>query len=368
MNNSSIGKKAVSVILALLLGVCVSGAIGVIMPGGIFLSALSVFSSMLLAFLFGFGGFLPATVMAVTMLVSGYVVGGWVIPAYLLIIGIFPGAVMIYSSHKGIKFFGQVRNAMIVELIAFVLLLGAMRYLTGQDFASFFKQMYDEMIASLPPEAKEGFAEYLNQLINPQNSPESAVNTENVLAFFSDGMEQTLSLMMPVALVVYSVMNGAIGVLWMNWIRQRHGEENVQFVPLRGWRLSKQITLGLLIVFIAVLIIGKRAAETGVSAQIMAGAAIFCAACIQASASFLSRLTIMGLSAKKRTLFLVLFFILTSFYFPYYGMMSALFGSKGLLTPKRRFVNRMGNFENTDVNPTDETDETQEDDNDKEDK
>lgn len=365
MNNSSIGKKAISVTLALLFGVCASGGIGLIIPGGMFLSALSVFSSTFIAFLFGYGGFLPAAVMAITMLITGYIAGGWIIPGYLMIIGILPGAVMIYSSFKGIKFFSQVRNAMIAELIAFVLLLGAMRYLTGQDFASYFKAMFDEMIDLLSPEAKNGFAEYLNQIINQQNASEGFVNTENILAFFSEGMEQTLSLMMPVALVVYSVLNGAVGVLWMNWLRIRRNEENVQFVPLRGWRLSKQITLGLIIVFVAVLIIGNKAAEEGLSAQIMAGAAILCAASIQACASFLSRLAMMGVSSKKRTLFLVGFFLLTSFYFPYYGIMSALFGSQGLFTPKKRFANPNGDIEKTDET---KDNENVEDNNDKEDK
>ena len=342
MNNSSLGKKSLSVILALLLGICVSGAIGVIVPSGMYLSALSVFSSMLLSFMYGFAGMLPVIIMSLSMLVSGFLVGSWLIPAYLMIVGIFPGTVLIWGSKKGIKFFSQVRNALIAELIAFVALLLAIRLMTGQDFASFFKLMFDDMISGLSPEAKVEFAGYLNQIINPQNASETAVDTENILAFFSDGMEQTLSLMMPVALIVYSVLNGAIGVLWMNWLRHRHAEKNVQFVPLRGWRLSKQITLGLLIVFVAVLIIGNKTAEAGIAAKFMAISAIVCAACIQASASFLSRLSMMGVSAKKRTLFLIVFFLLSMVYFPFYGIMSALFGSKGLFTPKVRFVNHNG--------------------------
>ncbi len=342
MKNSSLGKKILSVILALLLGLCASGAIGALIPSCMYLSALSVLSSLLLAFLYGFAGMLPVIVMALSMLVSGFVFGSWMIPAYLTIVDIVPGAVMIWGSRKGVKFFYQVRNALIAELIVFVVLLSAIRMITGQDFASFFKAIFDEMIMALSPEEQSAFAEYLNQIINPETAFETEFNTENILAFFSDGMEQTLSIMMPVALILYSFVNGAIGVLWMNWLRYRHGEENVQFVPLRGWRLSKQITLGLLIVFVAVLIVGNKAQEAGVSAKIMVVTAIVCAACIQASASFLSRLSMMGVSAKKRTLFLIVFFLISMVYFPFYGIMSALFGSKGLFVPKIRMVNHNG--------------------------
>lgn len=363
VNNISFCKKIFSVLLAMLLGVCASGAIGVIIPSAMYLSAVSVFSSALLAFLFGFAGFLPAVTMAAVMLISGFAVGSWVIPAYLFVIGILPGAVMIYGSQKGLKFFSQVRNALIAELIAFVVLLGALRVLTGQDFASFFKTMFDEMISEMPEDAKDLFAEYLNQIINQQNASETKVNTENILSFLSDGMEQTLSLMMPVAMVMYSVLNGAVGVLWMNWLRRRHGEDNVQFVPLRGWRLSKQIILGLVIIFIAVIIIGNRMAEAGLSARLIAGTAIVCAACIQASASFLSRLAMMGVTVRRRTIFLFVFFFLSMVYFPIYGIMSALFGSKGLFAPKVRYIGHDG----TPQKPEDDISNKNEDDNDKED-
>ena len=255
MNNSFPTRKIISIVLALTFGACSCGFIGYVFPAGMYLSAMSVFSSALIAFLFGFGGMLPACVMAVTMIAGGYLAGGYLIPGYLIIIGVFPGAVMIYGSKKGMKFFSQVRNAMIAELLAFVLLLAAIRAYTGQDFASFFKSMFDQMMESLSLEAKNAFAEQLNLLINQQYAGEAIVQTEDILTFFSEGMEQTLALVMPVALVMYSVINGSVGVLWMNWLRKRHGEENVQFVPLRGWRLSKQVTLGLIIVFVAVQII-----------------------------------------------------------------------------------------------------------------
>ncbi|MBQ1257655.1 MAG: hypothetical protein IIX93_10340 [Clostridia bacterium] len=357
MNNQSLGKKFIAAILAILFGLSASGAFGLVSSAGMYLSVLSVFSSMFLAFLFGYGGIFPASLMALTMLVSGFAVGGWMIPAYLLLIGILPGAVMIYGSKKGIRFFAQVRNAMIAILISFVILVLAIRSVTGQDFASFFKTMFDEMISTFSMEEKDAFAQYLNQIINQIDTQEAAVDTENILAFFSDGMEQTISLLMPVSMIIYAVLNGALGVLWMNWLRQKHGESNVEFVPVRGWRLSKQVTLGLAVVFVAVLIIGKNAQEAGISARIMAGTAIICAACIQASASFLSRLTVMGVSVKKRTLFLVVFILLTFVYFPFYGIMSALFGSKGLFTPKVRFVHHTGMPKNMDEKEKNENEE-----------
>lgn len=361
MNNSSILKKIVSVLLAFLFGACASGAVGYLIPEGMYLSGLSVFSSPLLAFLYGFSGIVPVVVMSLTMLVTGYLVGSWMIPGYLLLVGIMPGAVMIWGSKKGIKFFSQVRNALIAELVSFVLLLFALKAFTGQDFASYFKSMFDQMLNSLSPEAKNVFLEQLTLLINQETVLENAISSEDMLNLLSEGMEQTLALAMPVTIVLYSVLNGAAGVLWMNWLRHRHKEENVQFVPLRGWRLSKQITLGLIVVLIAVLIIAGKSAEAGISAKFIVITAIISAAFIQASASFLSRLSILGVTAGKRTLFLALMIFVSRTFFPIYGIMSALFGSRGLFIPKVRIVNGNMPPRNEDQNNQEKEDNNKED-------
>lgn len=334
MKKSFSARKIVSVFVGLMLGVCVSGAIGVFIPSLMSLSSMSVFSSTIMAVLYGFGGLVPALTMALSMILSGFILGDWVIAAYLFLIGILPGAIMIHGSKKGFRFFAQLRNAMIAELAAFVILLAALRFISGLDFSEFFKTIWDQMIDSLPLEARNAFAELLNELINQANADAGVITTEDMLTIFSDTMVQTLTIMMPIALMLYSVINASAGVLWMNWLRRRHNEENVQFVPLRGWRLSKQVTLGLLIVLIAVMIIGNEMGGTGVSAKIMVISAVFIAAVIQASASFLSRLHMMGVTSGKRILFLCLFAVMSFTFFPIYGILSALFGSKGLFTPK----------------------------------
>lgn len=339
MKKSSPIKMILSILLALFFGLSVSGTIGYLFPAGEMLTALSVFSSIIIAVLYGFGGIMPVIVMTVTMLISGFVFGGWGIPAYLFLIGVLPGFVMVYGSKRGIKFFAQLRNAMIAQLFAFVILLFAMRMITGQDFAAFFRSIWDQMIELMPADVKDAFADILNQLINQQNAKENIISTSDMLEFFSEAMEQTLAVMMPAAVVLYSVLNPSVGVLWMNWLRVRHQEENVKYVPLSGWRLSKQVTLGLIIVYIAVLIIGNRMPEAGASAQIIVLAAIIYAGCIQACASILSRFRLLGMSVGKRICFLILIAIITFVHFPIYGIMSALFGSKGLFTPKIRIQN-----------------------------
>ncbi len=328
-----------SILLALFFGLSVSGTIGYLFPAGEMLTALSVFSSIIIAVLYGFGGIMPVIVMTVTMLVSGFVFAGWGIPAYLFLIGFLPGIVMVYGSKRGIKFFAQLRNAMIAQLFAFVILLFAMRMITGQDFAAFLRTIWDQMIELMPADVKDTFADFLNQLINQQNAKENIISTSDMLEFFSEAMEQSLVVMTPAAVVLYSVLNPSVGVLWMNWLRVRHQEENVKYVPLSGWRLSKQVTLGLIIVYIAVLIIGKRMPEAGASAQIIVLAAIIYAGCIQACASILSRFRLLGVSLGKRICFLILIAIISFVYFPLYGIMSALFGSQGLFMPKIRIQN-----------------------------
>ena len=339
MIKSSPIKMILSILLALFFGLSVSGTIVYLFPAGEMLTALSVFSSLIIAVLYGFAGRMPVIVMTVAMLASGFVFGGWGISAYHFLIGFLPGIVMISGSKRGIRFFAQLRNAMIAQLFAFVILLFAMRMITGQDFAAFFRSIWDQMIGLMPADVKDTFADILNQLINQPNAKENIISTSDMLEFFSEAMEQTLAVMMPAAVVLYSVLNASVGVLWMNWLRARRQEENVKYVPLSGWRLSKQVTLGLIIVYIAVLIIGNRMPEAGASAQIIVLAAIIYAGCVQACASILSRFRLLGMSVGKRICILILIAFITFAYFPLYGIMSALFGSQGLFMPKMRIQN-----------------------------
>lgn len=329
----------IGAVLAVLFGYLVSS------QPGLFL----MFSPVFITFLYGFSGIIPPVIMSAVMCLTGGVSGA--IMAFVS--GILPSAVMIFSSFKGYKFFSQVRNAMIAELMVFVLLLVFIKTTTGQDFSAFFKTAFDEMFLIISEEEKEALAEIIYLMTNPDLTGEVQINAQEIITQFSETIEQTLTVLIPMSVVFFSVFSGAGSVLIMNWIRSKREEKEIPFVPLKGWRLSKQVTLGLIIVYIAVLIISKSNPEAGFAAELMVLSAVICASFIQASASILSRFSILGMSTAKRTIFLfVLYFVLGVFFAPY-GIMSALFGSKGLFIPKIRMAGPEFTKDNKEVNDED---------------
>lgn len=332
-------RKLIGAVVAMLLG-AYTGGLGIYLEPSMSSAFIFVFlafcAPVFAAGIYGIGGIASYAALAASTLISAFIFGGWTNAIFLMIISIIPSSVMVFSSHKGVRFFSQVRNAMIAELIVFVVLLAAVRMLTGQDFASYFKNIWLETAESMPQEGKEAFLNLFNTLLAQSGSTDVQYTADELIKLMSEAMEQTITVMIPIAMVVYAFINGAISVLLMNWLRTKHTVGNVQFVPLRGWRLPKHLIIGLIVIYIAVLIIGKSAPEAGVAAEVMVIAAIFCASLVQASASILSRLTMAQLTSGKRTIVLFFMYFFAFAFLPFYGILSALVGSKGLFAPRVR--------------------------------
>jgi len=334
MKNRNWLKFSAAMLMAVAFGFLASGILSQVSFSGAMFFMAAIISPLLMAFLYGYGGIGPASVMALAMVAGGFSFAGAEWAAALMIGAVVPAFVMIYSSYKGYGFFVQLRSALIIQFLAYLTLLLCLYLMTGKDIASLIYEELKKSVDLLPFEAKEAFAEFFRMMLETNADADALQTTEGLINALLSDVETILPVTIPSALILYSFINGAFGVLWVNWLRYKHGEENNQFIPVSGWRLSKEITLGLLIFYILSIILGRTAGERAISAISMVATAVTCAAYVQAAASILSRFKAAGMSRTKRTWICIPILIIGSQFAMFYGIMSALFGSKGLFKPK----------------------------------
>ena len=331
MKNRSVGRMAVSVLLALFFAFCASGLFLSLGVNAAPLALCMFISPMLCMFLYGFGGIVPSAVMlaALEALCLVFLSGEWALGVFLAVV--LPSAEMIYSSSKGAAFFDQLRRALAAQALGIVLMLGAMVLKFGPDLGAAAGSYLRETTLSFGEDAQKAVTDVIRQIYAAMNLTITANDQELLDLLFAE-FEQMFKVATPLALVSLTGYNAAIGVLWGNWLRARHGEDKVQYVAMDGWRLPTSTILAVLIalaVTYGLTFTGSVECEM-VFNVVLSASSLLCLS--QASASILSRMKAGGSSAGKRIAIYVAMLLFLNIYLVFYGAFSALFGSKGLIT------------------------------------
>ena len=332
MENRSSGKRILAMVLAALFGVCASGLSMGISLMAAFFSMIALIAPMLSMFLYGFGGIQAAAAMLITMEIGSYFAGGITWTLTLFLAAAIPAATMIYFSAKGAPFFRQIRYALAAQALGLVAVLALMYLHFGADLGTVLADYVRDAFSGLDAEMTEAVASIFRNIYQqagltlPEDSAE-------LLSQMAAQYEQTVKVLLPVLMVSVVGVNGGIGVLWGNYLRARHGEANVKYVAMSGWRLPARTVAGLLFTLIATYAL----ASTGNADWLMVNSVFLAigmlAAQVQACASILSRLRLTGMSAKKRAIFFVLMLLFLNVVgLVAYGVLSAFIGSKGLIT------------------------------------
>ena len=331
MKNRSFGRLTVSILLAFFFAVCASGLVLALGITSAPLALLMFISPMLCMFLYGFGGLIPSVVMLASLeALSFFFLGSqWAIGVFLAVV--LPSAEMIYSSSKGMKFFKQLRCALAAQALGIVLMLGAMVMIYGPNLGAVAGDYLRETVMSFGEEARQALAEVVRQIYAAMKL-EIIVDDSELLDLLIAEFEQMFKVSAPLVLVSITGYNAAIGVLWGNWLRARHGEDKVQYVSLDGWRLPASTTLAVLVMLVltyALTYTGSVECEM-VYNVVLSVISLLCLS--QASASILSRMKRSGTTAGKRTVIFIALLVFLNIYLVFYGALSALFGSQGLVT------------------------------------
>lgn len=332
MENRSSGKRILAMILAAFFGVCASGLSMGVSLSAAFLSIIVIVAPMLAMFLFGFGGLEAAAIMLVTMEIGSFFSGGIMWTLTLLFAVAIPAAEMIVCSKKGMPFFKQIRYALATQALGLVAVLALMYLHFGTDIGSVLADYVRNTFEGLNAEMRDAVASLFRNIYQ-QAGISLPEDSAELLQLMVSQYEQTVKVLTPVFMVSVVGINAGIGVLWGNYLRARHGEENVKYVAMSGWRLPARTVAGLTLGLIATYALTYTESADWLMVHSVFLSIGFLAAQVQACASILSRLRLTGMSAKKRTLFFVLMLIfLNVIGMVAYGVLSAFIGSKGLIT------------------------------------
>lgn len=319
-------------VLAALIGVCASGLSMGVSFATAFLSLIVLVAPMLCMFLYGFGGIQAAAAMLITMEAGSYFAGGimWTLTLFLAVV--VPSAGMIFFSAKGAPFFRQIRYALAAQALGLVAVLALMYLHFNADLGAVLADSVRNTFNSLDAEMTEAVASVFRSIYQ-QAGLTLPEDSYELLSQMVAQYEQTVKVLLPVLMVSVVGVNGGIGVLWGNYLRARHGEKNVKYVAMSGWRLPARTVAGLILT----LLVTYALACTGSADWLMVNSVFLSigmlASQVQACASILNRLRLTGMSAKKRAVFFALMLLFLNVVgLVAYGVLSALIGSKGLIT------------------------------------
>lgn len=335
MNSHSRSRFIIGEALAVVFGLIASGLLSLTGFGGAMLSAFVFVSPIFMAFLYGFSGLVPAFTMGGVMFIGSYAFGGlyWAVCAAFC--GILPGAIMVMASYKGIAFFKQLSIAIVSIIIFYVMALGLVYLLEGKDFPTLMTESFRGSFDIMSQETKDLFAQLIRDtgMIDPEAV--ALQTTDGLIEVLITDMEAMLRISLPATVIIMAFINSAFGVLWMNFLRIRSGQDNVSFVPVAGWRLSKEVSIGVFVITIAVNLMSGAMGDYALPATMMVSCALTLFMLAQAAASLLSRMKLVGMTVAKRTVFTVLLLVFGGQFIFMYGIASALFGSRGIFRFKK---------------------------------
>ncbi len=316
--------------LALLFGVCSSG----ILFDGIQISMLVNFvsiSPILASFLYAYGGIWATVIMLGSMLAGGLFSYGGVWSACLALAVCVPVTVTVYSSKSGAAFFAQLRRTLAAQALGLVAALGIVYFKYSENISVVAARGLENLINGLSPEYREALVEII-KLMAEQLGSALQGDTEVIIAQIISSFEDIIEVGLPVMLVSYIAVNACVSVLWCNFLRARHGDDNVKYIPISGWRLQPAPILGLTACFVATYLLCFTGVPAWAQVFNVVSAAVSFAALVQALASILSRMKKNGMRPFPRNALALASVLIIGQLLTYYGILSAYVGSQGVIT------------------------------------
>ncbi len=350
-NKIALIKVATASIAAAILGLEISG-IGVLihLPPAPFMMMM-LFIPVIMMALYGASGFVPPAVFAISLIAGTYfTLGGFWCVGLQIVYGI-PGAAMIYLSYRGIPFFKQIRFAMIVQAMSILITMMILYAMYGPNMGGAAADIIRNSVSALTTEQTDFVASHIKEyyealgFVYPYNS------SEEMLANVVNTFEQMLKMSIPMVMVICILINSTCGVLIGNYIRKRRGEENVQFVSVRGWRLPPMLSITIFGALLITAVIRRLGRSETDMIYMLISFGFTAAFTVQATASILSRLSRIGVKKGNRSLICMAFLLFGGSLPVLYGAGSALFGSQGVFMPfiRKRIENKKNDEEDHDI-------------------
>ena len=334
------GRLALGVVLAVVLGLLTPVLMAL---EACFLMPVVVLSGLLMVFLYGYAGRLPAWLYMTVQLGATALTINSTFMWMTMAAGTFPAIFAMRGIIMKRPFFEQLRldvgfyaaGLVVAVFIAYTTYGGNIIGRAVDALAEQFKRMPDLWFRPFVDAINQTFAADGPEGISPIDIADYRTRVLAMLQLVGETYER----MLPGNLLAGSVMSGVLTALWGNWQMARRGlATDESFIGMERWFLPRGVTLELLLLWIIAYFISESgyasgetvymAAYTVVSTAFMfQGLAAINRFCYKRTMTHRKRrvLTVLGL------LFGMVFKLFNSFLF-IIGAVSALFGSHGAIS------------------------------------
>lgn len=266
-----------------------------------------------------------------------YVGGPKFAVAAMLAIAI-PGAFFVRTEIKREGFSAQLYKTIAVQLLGLVAALGFFTLLYGGGLAEKYGSEIQNLMNSMSEDGKEFIVQIIGRVIPLDLSKMTA---DQIINYYAAYITETIKLAAPGLLISIGALNTYVGLLSGKKIRSARHAEGASSAALSACRMPPRIIVGFIVFAILGFILSKTNGTAGDVILTTVLLTISFAAEVQFFASLTDRLSKFPFGKVRKVLFGILFTLLFLQAIPFYGILSMLFGSKGLVTTW--IINRRNN-------------------------
>ncbi|MBR1559217.1 MAG: DUF2232 domain-containing protein [Clostridia bacterium] len=328
------GKVALGVVLAVLLGIAAPALTA--LETALLLPVI-LLSGVLMVFLHGYAGRLPAWLFMTVQLGAAAVLLGPTFMWMLMAAGTFPAILSMRGILTKRPFFEQMKLDIGFYLAG---LLAAVTIAWSVFGGNMIPRAVDALRAQFeltPDLFFLPFVEAVNAAM-PGTTVTVAGYRAQVMAVL-ELLGETYERMLPGTLLSGAALSGVLTALWGNWLMARHGmATNESYISLERWFLPKQATAGLLLMWVAAYILSETGYQGGESVYMAVYALVSLAFYIQGLCAVDRFMFRRGASSGRRRFVVILGLILGAIFRLFntflfvVGAFSALFGSHGAIS------------------------------------
>lgn len=295
------GKVAAGVVLAVIMG-ALTPLITVLQIS--MLAPVILLSGLFMVFLFCFAGRLPAWLFLAVQLGATAALLDTTFMWMFLVAGSLPAIITLRWIVLKKPFFEQMKLSIVFYGIGLVAALCIAFSVYGGNMVGQLMDALRDQFKRMPDDMFTPFVDAVNSAQLGSGMGIKAITVSDyraqmmgVLSLMGEAYEQTL----PGALLTGALLSGILSVLWGNWLCARHGlATNASYIPPTRWFLPPQVTIGLLLMWLAVIILRETGYASGAAVYTAVYSIVNVAFIIQALCTIDRALYRRGASNRRR--------------------------------------------------------------------
>lgn len=323
------------ILIGLFAGFIVSGGLALIPFLGS-LSALFLAVSLLTGLIvYGFGNLWSAGCFMLVTEVMSFIIWGPVGAGLELLAINLPYAYIMSCMQRGKQFFKTLVHGFAAQILGLLAAIGLLALIYGTNLGDLAAQFVASFFTSLPVELRDSLANLYTGMYETVGVTLRVSGTDEILSLIAQIIGEAVKGGTTVFIVVISSVNALPGVLAAAYIRWRRNIPSAEYEAISGWRMPVKVIAGLIVLIVTGLIL-SRVNVSGEMVLVTVITAAIIACIIQYLASTYDKLSMTPMRTGGKITFMIVSCLLALTLVIFYGALSMLIGSHGLITEIRK--------------------------------